>query len=155
MLFSVVPVPVPVPVHVHVHVHVPCCVRCAVCAVQEEAVLETRPVVIDESDPELVQLRRALAERSEELLSGEAQQAEPPVGHEDTGGGYDGRFGAYGGGGAAAAAAGDKAAARNAAATAVSEREAELEAADRRAAQIEKDVRVVEDVRKVAALKKT
>lgn len=118
--------------------------------------LETRPVVIDESDPELVQLRRALAERSEELLSGEAQQAEPPVGHEDTGGGYDGRFGAYGGGGAAAAAAaGDKAAARNAAATAVSEREAELEAADRRAAQIEKDVRVVEDVRKVAALKKT
>ena len=124
------------------------------CVVQEEAVLETRPVKIDESDSKLLQLKRALAERSEELLrsGGEGQQAEPPDGHGDAGGGgYEGK----GKGRLGAHAGGDKAAARDAAAIAVSAREAVLEAADRRAAQTEKDVRVVEDVRKVAALKRT
>ena len=115
--------------------------------------LETRPVKVDESDSELLQLKRALAARSEELLrSAGGQQAEPPDGHGDAGGGgYEGkgkgRLGAHGGG--------DKAAARDAAAIAVSAREAELQAADRTAAQTEKDVRVVEDVRRVAALKRT
>ena len=135
---------------------------CAVCcAVKEEAVLETRPVKVDVSDSELLQLKRALAERSEELLgSGGGQQAEPPDGHGDTGenAGSDGGGGGYEGKGKdrlRAHGGGDKAAARDAAAIAVSAREAELEAADRRAAQTEKDVRVVEDVRRVAALKRT